>query len=155
MIRRVDGIELDGSSVTFTYGKIVAEVADVDYSDDITTAVGTSLGYQSQRYRTAGLYKTGTLTVTFRASVYRADVLPKLGKNGYGNIPKSAIVSYKHPQLGTDSDLLTGARILGQASKVESGEKALMIPIKFEVMQIFWGEGRATLNYVPGFPQLA
>jgi hypothetical protein len=154
MIRRVPGVEFDGSTISITIGRLVFEAEKVDYSDDITTTVGTSLGTQEQRYRTLGVYKTGQVTIEPRFSVLRRDFLSSLAPNGFGGQINPIIVGYWHPQLGKDSDLLAGARLVSITGGGEVGGKQLMMPIKFDIMQIFWGNGRQTLNRVEGFPQL-
>lgn len=154
-IRRVGDIEFDGSCVTVTIGRAIVEVMKISYADSITTSTVTSMGSQEQDARTDGSYKTEQVSITIRGSLWRRDVLPTLPPNGFGNSRRSIVVGYKHPELGTDSDELAAARFVNLGAAMEAGEKAAEIELKCDIKQIFWGDGRFTLNRVKGHTQIS
>jgi subtilisin-like proprotein convertase family protein len=80
------------------------------------------------------------------STVFRADFLPNLQQNGYGNERLSMIFSYSHPDLGDDSDFIDGARFTNIAVAVENSAKAFEIEIGIKFTQLYMGDARITIN---------
>lgn len=151
-LRRVNKLALDGTNVSLVIGTSVLRVTKQSYGDSLTIAKGSALGSQEQDYQTSGSYKTDDCSYTVESIDYR-NFLSTLPANGFGNKIFSAVILYEHPAMGSDSDLLDGFRFLTNAVSVEAGEKMIEQEIKASCMQIYWGERRATLNFVKGKPR--
>ncbi len=151
-LRRVNRIALDGTNVTLTVGTHVLRCSKQGYGDSLTTSKGSNLGSQMQDFQTSGSYKTDDPSFTLYACEYR-ELMDGFPSNGFGNIYVPVTVTYSHPELGSDSDLLDGFRFLTNAVSAESGEKMIEHEVKGSVMQIYWGYKRKTINYVPGKPR--
>lgn len=151
-IRRVNRIALDGTTVTLTVGTHVLKCSKQSYGDSLTTSMVSNLGSQKQDGQTPGSYKTDQPSFTLFAAEYR-ELLDGFPSNGFGNYFVPVVVTYSHPDLGSTSDLLENFRFLTQSTSAEAGEKAIEQEVKGSCMQIYWGEKRKTLNYIPGKPR--
>lgn len=149
-IRRVIGVELDGSTVTTTYGRREVPALKATYADMLETEVVRQMGSQRQDARTPGIYKTDTCTISYRASVFRASLMPLFPTNGAGNVVLPIVVGFTHPDIGSDSDLLNGARCVNWSQAVEASAKGLEVETKWELIQIFWTSQRKTINQISG-----
>ncbi len=148
-LRRVNRIALDGTNVTITVGTFVLKCSKQSYGDSLTTSKGSNLGSQMQDFQTSGSYKTDDPSFTVYAHEYR-EMMDGFPANGFGNTYVPVTVTYSHPELGSVSDLLENFRFLTQAVSAEAGEKMIEHEVKGSVLQIYWGDKRKTINYVPG-----
>jgi hypothetical protein len=153
-IRRIAGIEVDGTLVTVTLGRTTIRAISAAYGDSLETAVAIQMGEQIQSARTAGTYKTETAKIKFRTSICRGIVLPNLPKFGMGNAGLAIVVGFAHPDIGTDSDLMRGARLTKIGASYENSNKPAEMELEFEFLQLFWGESRRTINLLPNQAQL-
>jgi hypothetical protein len=149
-ITRVTDVELDGSTVTVTFGRHEIKALSASYGDTLETEVVRMMGSQLQHARTAGTYKTETVKIKFRASVFRAEVMPLFPVNGGGNVRVPITVNFSHPDIGSDSDLLDGARCTNWTSACEASSKALEVETSWEILQVYWTSERKTLNAING-----
>lgn len=149
-IRRVIGIEVDGSIVTTTFGRHEIPCLKASYGDTLETAFLVEMGSQKNAAQTPGTYKTEDATFTFRSTVFRARVMPLMPKFGGGNIIIPIVIGFSHPDIGSDSDLLSGARFTGWKAAYENSNKAAEIEIKATVLQVRWTSRRQTINALNG-----
>lgn len=149
-IRRVTGIEVDGTIVTVTFGRHEIACLKVGYGDSLETAFLNEMGAQSIAAQTPGTYKTEDLSLTMRSTVARARFFPLFPKNGGGNIIVPVVVGFAHPDIGSDSDLLRGVRFTGLKAAYENSNKAAEIEIKGTFTQLFWTSKRITINALKG-----
>lgn len=147
-IRRVNRIALDGSTVTIAFGRYVIPVLKMSYGDKLETGTLSNMGEQSIAARTPGTYSTIDPKVSIEAVVFRAQLYPLLGKNGFGSDQFPMTVNYGHPALGSDSDLLDGVRIVAPAFDTENSNKAFEIEFGLVFDQLYLGSARKTLNIV-------
>lgn len=149
-IKRVVGVEFDGGSVTTTFGRIEIPALSAQYADGLETEAGHSMGSQQQDYRTAGTYKTDSIKIKFRSTVFRALLMPQFPTNGAGLIRKNVVVGFHHPDIGDDSDLLSQARCTNWSQACENSNKAIEVETTWECKQIFWTSDRKTINALRG-----
>jgi hypothetical protein len=145
-IRRVAGIEQDGTIVTCTIGRTEFRLISAAYGDSLETAVATEMGAQDQSARTPGTYKTETAKLKMRVTRARRDFLPYMPKYGMGNARLSLVIGFFHPDSGSDSDLLQGARLTKIGANYENSNKPGEMEFELEFLQLFWGESRRTIN---------
>lgn len=145
-IRVINGLEFDGTCYALTFRKSQIEVLKISYADGLETEAVKAMGSQRQIARTPGTYKIDDVKITFRSSVFRAEFLPRMPKHGGGNIGVALTVTMTHPDLGTDSDLLTQARCTNWSTAVENSSKAIEVETTWQPNQIFWGTARRTVN---------
>ncbi len=145
-MRRINGIGLDGTTVAVTIGRVQVVALKASYADKLETSPLTEMGSQSIDVRTPGNYVTEEVSLTFEAVRFRSELLPRLQSTGFGNEKLPIVVSFVHPDLGDDSDLLTGCRITNLSQAVENSNKALEVELKLTTDQIFWGNDRRTIN---------
>jgi hypothetical protein len=149
-IRRVVGIELDGTVTTVTLGRHEIRAVKAGYGDGLETVFVNEMGTQRQSAQTPGTYKTEDISITFRSTRFRAEVMPLFPKRGFGNIVIPIVVGFHHPDIGDDSDLLASARCVNLAAASEASNKALEVETKWKCLQIFWTASRKTLNALDG-----
>lgn len=149
-ITRTVDVELDGTTVTATFGRHEIKALSASYGDSLETEVVRVMGSQQQSARTAGTYKTESVKIKFRASVFRAEVMPLFPTNGGGNVRVPIVVSFSHPDIGSDSDLLDGARCVNFAAACEASSKALEVETTWEILQVYWTSDRKTINSLNG-----
>ncbi len=149
-IQRVVGTEFDGTSVTTTFGRHPIKATKAAYKDSLEVEKLSSMGSQGQDAMTAGTYKTDQVSLTFRSSVFRSQLMPLFPTNGGGNIPVQIVVSFSNPQIGSDSDLLENCRCVNWAAACEASNKGLEVETMWETLQIRWTSDRKTLNALNG-----
>lgn len=149
-ITRTTDVELDGSTVTVTFGRHEIKALSASYGDSLETEVVRMMGSQQQNARTAGTYKTESVKIKFRASVFRAEVMPLFPTNGGGNSRVPITVNFSHPDIGSDSDLLDGARCTNWTAAAEASSKALEVETTWEILQVYWTSDRKTINSLNG-----
>lgn len=145
-IRRVTGTEFDGSSVTSTFGRHEIACQSASYADKLETEVGRSMGSQKQDFRTPGSYSTEDAKIKMRSTVFRAKMMPLFPKHGGGNVIMPIVIGFTHPDIGSDSDLLSGARCVNWSQAVENSNKAFEVELTWVLQQIFWTAQRKTIN---------
>jgi hypothetical protein len=149
-IRRVTSNEFDGSTVTTTFGKTEIRALKASYADNLETETIPEQGSQRQGARTPGIYKTEDVSISFRSSVFRAELLPLLPSRGAGLAKVAIVVSFFHPEIGSDSDMLAGARLVNLSAATEASAKALEVETKWVIDQIHWTSRRITINSLNG-----
>lgn len=146
-ITRVNRIALDGTTLTIAFGRVTIACTKASYGDGLTTGTLSSMGSQSVDARTRGTYKTEQATVSMDSVVFRAELMPLMAADGFGNeVLPAIIVAYQHPDLGFDSDALGEARFVGLAAAVENSEKAFEVEFKIDFNQLYWTNERKTVN---------
>lgn len=145
-MRRVNGIALDGTSITLMFGRNQIACTKATYGDKIETAVLSHMGNQTIDERTMGSYATEDAKVSMSAVVFRAEMVPLLQTNGFGNEPIPIIFAYRHPDLGDDSDFLRDARFVGLNHALENSNKALEVEFTIVFNQLYIGDDRKTIN---------
>lgn len=143
--RRVNGLELDGTSVTVTIGRYEFPVLKASYGDKLVTETVSHMGSQRIDGRTPGKYETDEGKFSMTASVARADFIPLLSQYAWGNVSVPVIFSFTHPTLGSDSDYLN-VRVVSTATAPENAAKALELEFSMAVDQIWWTDQRKTIN---------
>lgn len=149
-IRRVVGIEPDGSVVTATFGRHQIRILSASYADGVDPADLMEMGTQTIAALTPGTYKRDDLKIKMRSTRFRADFLPLMPKNGGGNIIIPVVIGFTHPDIGSDSDLLAGARCTNWSAAMENSNKALEIELTWKFRQIYWTSARKTVNALNG-----
>lgn len=145
-MRRVNRNALDGTNIVLMFGRLQIPCLKASYGDKIEPENLTFMGTQEISAQTTGTYSTEDAKVTMESTVFRADFLPNLQQNGYGNERLSMIFSYSHPDLGDDSDFIDGARFTNIAVAVENSAKAFEIEIGIKFTQLYMGDARITIN---------
>ncbi len=153
-IKRVNGLELDGTLFTITFRKTTIETLKITYADGLETEAVKAMGSQRQVARTPGTYKIDDVKITFRSSIFRAEFLPLMPKHGGGDIAIALVVTAHHPDLGTDSDMLSQARCTNWSTSMENSSKAIEVETTWQPNQIFWGTARRTINALHGAVRL-
>lgn len=145
-LRRVANLGLDGSTVTVTLGKIQVPAITASYGDKLTPGKLTAMGSQEIDELTPGNYETDDAKIKVSAVTWRTVIMPAMPKTGGGNVRMSLVIGREHPDLGDDSDLLEGCRIISMPSAAENSNKPEEVELTFTVRQVFWTDERKTLN---------
>ncbi|SRR6266404_1882100 len=145
-IKRVRGLGLDGTTTTIAFGRAQIPCISVSYGDKLEPENLSYLGSQQIDEQTEGTYSTVPAKIKMSAVVYRADLMPLLQKVGFGAERLSVVVSETHPDLGSDSDLLTGARFTGTDAASENSNKVKEVEFEMSFTQLYWGNDRITRN---------
>lgn len=149
-LRRVTRVELDGSTVMTSFGKRIVRAVKASYGDAVETATSTPMGMQGIRARTPGSYKVDQVKITFEFSVWRVQMLPNFPTTSATAIEMPIVVSFFHPEVGYDSDLLEFARFVGASQAVQNDNKAMEIETTWDINQIRWTTRRILLNSPQG-----
>lgn len=157
-LKRVARVELDGTCVTMSFGKKQVKCVKATYGDAVETATSTPMGMQGIRARTPGTYKVDQLKITYEFSVWRVEMLPyfpNVPATGATNTTMPIVITFGHPEVGFDSDLLERARLVGIGQSVENSNKAMEQETTWDIDQIRWSSQRILLNsamglYLPG-----
>lgn len=152
-MKRVQGNGLDGSNVATTLGKTEIPLVEANYGDSIETETLTEMGAQEIDERSLGTYKTEDVSIKMSSTRFRSQFLPALAANGFGNKPFPMVISFSHPDLGDDSDLLEQCRIVNLAAATAAAASVLTVEVKLVCNQIRWGSARATINRKRGVDQ--
>lgn len=145
-LRRIRGNELDGTTVTVTIGKYQFDALAVSYGDSLQPEKLRQMGSQEIDAMTPGTYETEEGKLRISASVWRGEVAPLLEQNGWGNTEHNVVVSFTHPQIGSDSDMLSRCRLISGTDSHEVGSKPLEHEIKLVYQQVYWTDDRKTIN---------
>ncbi len=136
------GLSLDGTCVHVTIGKVEIPYISFGYGDNLKSEWVYRAGMQVPEDDTPGIYEPeeGSLKMSSRNA--RSKLFPLLPQFGAGNVRRSAIVSFAHPEIGTDSDALIGFRIMGTKASIEASAKGLECEFKVRYRLIQWTEKR-------------
>lgn len=142
MIRRVSGLEFDGSCINITIGLTQIPFIGFTYGDNVKPEWVRELGSQVPTADTPGVYETTEGKLKMRSSVARALLFPFLPQFGAANAFTQMVVNYLHPDIGFDSDQLVDARILGAAASLEASAKAAEIELPARYRLVKWTSKR-------------
>jgi len=146
MLRRVKGIELDGTTTIMTIARTEISCLGANYGDNIAPEKLRQMGSQQIDATTMGTYETEEGKIRMSASNFRGIFFPLIDQNGFANRVVPVIFSFFHPQLGNDSDLLDGCRFIKLSQALEASSKAQEVEFGILVRQIYWTERRVTIN---------
>lgn len=146
MIRRVKGIELDGTTTIMTVMRTEIPCLGASYGDNLAPEKLRQMGSQQIDAITMGTYETEEGKVRMSASNFRGLFFPLVDQHGFGNRDVPVIFSFYHPQLGNDSDLLEGCRFIKLTQALEASSKAQEVEFGIILRQIRWTERRITIN---------
>lgn len=141
MLRRI-GLNLDGSCSHITIGRSEIPFISLNYGDSIDAEWVYRSGSQVAEADTPGQYKTEDGSIKLSGVNARTLLLPALAKFGAGNTRFSSIVTFTHPEIGTDSDALIGLRIMGDKQTVEASAAGLVCEFKIRYRKILWTAAR-------------
>lgn len=145
-VTRLSGVEFDGSCATIGFGANLIPYMKADYGDALKPDPVRDAGSQEIVAYTPGQYEIKEAKITFRASVFRASLMPLFIANGFGNQRVQLTVNYQHPEIGADSDLLLDARITDIAAAIEASNKGLEVETTWQPRQILWTSERKRIN---------
>lgn len=145
-MRRVKGIELDGSNVEITFAKTIIAALAINYGDNLQIEEIREIGKQTIEATTDGAYQVEDGSVKLRASEFRGHLMPLLPNDGMGLVRVAAVVSFYHEQLGGDSDQLLDLRFIGIKQAIEASAKGLDVELKLKYRQILWTQQRISIN---------
>ena len=151
-IRRSVGQGLDGSNVTITLGKIECPAISAKYGDKLEPGKLSYMGGQQVDEMTQGSYSIEDPEIVVSSVIFRSVIMPAMPKSGGGNVRLPVVVSFDHPDLGSDSDLIEGARIVNWSQAVSNSNTAFEVPLKLAATQIRWTDDRKTINQLRGEP---
>ncbi len=146
MAVRVIGLGFDGSTVTITIGKKEIRCIKAAYGDNIDPAWLAYMGEQENSEQTPGGYKTDNAKITMSSVVARADFFPLFPQSGGNLIRFPIVVGRTHPDIGSDSDMLSTCRWIKGAASVENSNKAEEVEFEFTVRQVLWTAKRISIN---------
>ncbi|MEQ9324836.1 MAG: hypothetical protein RIF41_37060 [Polyangiaceae bacterium] len=151
MIKRVEGLGLDGSTVNIMLGKIEVPMISASYGDKLDVGELGYMGGQQIDELTQGKYSTDEITFEVSDVIYRSLILPNMPSRGMGviRIP-SIIINKEHPDLGSDSDQLSGCRLIGWPMQINNTQEAFKLSLKAKCRQVLWGSERKTINLLRG-----
>lgn len=137
---------LDGSTVTMQFGTLAIPCVSASYGDSLTTEWQPTMGSQERGEQSRGTYSCEDAKIVMSSVVYRTLFAPALPVNGAGNLIVPLVLSYVHPDLGDDSDLLEGCRLIGNTSSPENSAKIINVELTWSVSQVRMTDRRVTLN---------
>ena len=146
-LQRVNRIALDGTTVSVTFGRRQIPCLEASYGDKLEPADITEMGKQEISASTPGSYSCDEVTIKMELATYSSQFAPLLQKDGFGNSRMPIVVTWSHPDLGTDSDLLDACRFVGATQgSVKNDNAAHVMELKFKTTQIYWTNERKTRN---------
>lgn len=148
ILRRVVGAEFDGTVLHYVFGRTMIPLLSASYGDSLAPEKISDMGSQTIDAMTLGKYDTTEGTIKMRSSVYRSDLLGNLPQNGFGNLGLPIVILMDHPDLGSDSDLLQGARLIAPSAPHENSSKPEEVELKIVYRQVYWTDRRVTINRV-------
>jgi hypothetical protein len=144
-MKRVLGLEHDGSTVAMTIGRTQIELTEASYGDNLSPEKLRQMGSQVINAITPGTYDTEDGVIKMPMSVFRAEFAPLMDQYGFGNRVLPVVFSFVHPDTGSDSDALE-ARILGIKEALANTNAPNIVELKMVVRQIWWTDMRITIN---------
>lgn len=149
--RVIDG-EYDANTFFFRWGILDVPLIGCAYGDSLDKGTLSEIGSQAVTAITLGAYKPEPAKLKVRRSVWTSIVVPKLPKNGFGNLRFPLTVIGNHPEIGSFEDKLSPAYLIKVAEPgIEGGSnKPDVLDIDLMVQQ-YWWDGK-TLNRIEGVP---
>lgn len=147
-IQRVQRLALDGSTVTITFGRHEVRCTKVSYGDKLEKSTLSNMGSQEIDAATLGTYKVDDAKVSIEAIEFRTVLYPILQSNGFGNERINVVVTYGHPDIGYDSDMLGWCSFIAPAASMANDNKPAEVEITLQPLQVYWGSERKTINRV-------
>jgi hypothetical protein len=152
-MKRVVGIEFDGSTVKVTIGRTEIPCLAASYGDNLQPEKLREMGSQQIDAITNGTYETDEAKIKMASSVFRGVFMPLVDSSGFGNRSLPVVCSFEHPDLGGDSDYLDGCRFTKLGAAMEASAKANEVEFGLTVRQIYWTDQRKTINaFDPSIP---
>lgn len=145
-MNRVNRIALDGSTVTASIGRHEIRLEKASYGDKLEIGTFTGMGSQQIEARTPGSYKVDDLKLSVEAIEFRTKLYPLLQQDGFGGEGVSVTISFSHPDAGDDSDMCAFCRITSTALSIANDNKAQVVEVTLNPIQIYWGSERKTIN---------
>lgn len=149
-ITRNKRLGLDGSTVTWKLGTLDVPLVSASYGDSLSTEFQPTMGSQERGEQSRGTYSCEDAKIVMSSAVYRTILAPALPVNGAGNLLLPIVISYVHPDLGDDSDLLEDCRLVTPTTSLENSSKIINVELTFTVAQIRWTDRRVTINTLDG-----
>lgn len=140
-IRRV-GLNFDGSCVHMTIGKAEIPLISSSHGDNVKAEWVYRMGLQVPEADTPGQYEPEEGTIKMSGVNARTLLYPLLPQFGAANVRRIAVVSFSHPEIGTDSDLLRDFRIMGSKMSLEASAKGTEVEFKVRYRYVAWTERR-------------
>lgn len=138
--------ELDGGSVTVTFGKAEIRCVKASYGDKLNKEKVREMGGQTISGITPGIYDTDEVKITMTAKRFRSEFMPAVTKNGFGNQKLAIVVGRSSATGDRDSDLLRSCQCTNLGAAVDATAKGEDAELAFMTEQIFWTSDRKTLN---------
>jgi len=151
MFKRIEGLGLDGSTVSIMLGKIEVPMISATYGDKLEVGELSYMGGQQIDELTQGKYSTSEITFEVSEVILRTVIIPNMPNRGMGvvRIP-SVVIKKSHPDLGSDSDQLAGCRLIDWAAAINNSQEAFKTSLKAKCRQVFWTDQRKTINLLRG-----
>lgn len=149
-LRRVAGVGFDGSTVAIAFGKVEIRCMSASYGDGLKPEKLTYMGSQTIDEMSPGVYETEDAKIKMSAVKFRTEFMPAMPTQGGGNVRIPITVTRSHPDLGDDSDLLEGCRLMNLPAAIENSAKLEEVELTFSVQQIKWTNDRKTINALQG-----
>lgn len=140
-VQRV-GLNFDGSTVHMTVGKIEIPLISASYGDAVKSEWTYRTGIQVPEDDTPGQYEPEEGSMKISDVNARVILFPALAKFGAANTRRVAVVTRTHPEIGTDSDMLVGFRIMGTKASIEASAKGQEMEFKVRYRIVAWSERR-------------
>lgn len=141
-IQRRSGLNFDGSCAHLTFGKVEIPFISISYGDNLKAEWVYRAGEQVPEDDTPGQYEPEEGSVKISSRNARSVLFPALPKLGAGNVRRVAIVSFKHPEIGNDSDALIACRIMGTKASIEASAKGDEMGFNIRYRMVAWTEKR-------------
>lgn len=141
-IQRRSGLNFDGSCNHLSIGKAEIPFISFSYGDNLKAEWVYRAGQQVPEDDTPGQYEPEEGSLKMSARNARSLLFPLLPQFGAGNVRRVAIVSFLHPEIGTDSDALIGFRLMGTKTSLEASAKGIEVELKVRYRMVAWTEKR-------------
>lgn len=149
-IVKVNGRELDSTSVTFVWGSTPVPITEIAWGDALETEMARRMGGQHVQGTTPGQYTPDAVKIKVYESDYQAIVHPLLPANGYGNYRKDALLRISDPEMGSAEIKFDKLRLTKKSATFSQGPSGLQRDVEMTTTQIT--ENGKTINTVPGNP---
>lgn len=127
----------DGATVYCRLGATKVAGNKLEYGDSIKVEKVKRFGQQGPGARTLGSYELKDGKLTIETGILRRILMPKLPANGITLFEFPITAQQRHPSLGTYSVILDRVRLIGIEESLEASEKAAMVDVALDYMQIF------------------
>jgi len=127
-------------------GRVSVEAIEISYGDKLDPAHLTNMGSHQIDTVSRGAYATEPGRLKIEAVRFRADIAPHVQRYGFGTERFPMVVSFSHPDLGEDSDLLENVAIIGLQSALKQGNEITVVELGLDYTQVRWTNDRRTIN---------